>query len=440
MKMRLSIVDRNLISLRRTFLLRWAQYEKKVLFALFLFALLARLSVNFWILGIDHVGGPDVRGYESIAQSLLTGRGFLSSSQDYAHRPPVYPLFLTLIYGTFGLRNYLALKLAESVIGALTCLVIYLIGKQVWGWPVGLAGAVIAALYPCFLYYTGAVLTENLFTFLLTAATYFLLRAEQYLLTAPWRGKSVYYLMGGFLLGLGILTRSYIVLLVPLLFLWAILVYPTLRSALIAVGLVVGVTVLTILPWTVRNFLVLQEFVPLSTVGGITFWGGNNPVVGQVPDRMGRWIHYSQLPGAQELDSLPEVEKDRLAYQMGLNFLRENPHLWGPLYLAKLKRFWSIVPNVDSRRDKLLSLLSYGLIFPFFWIGVVAAATYQRKPWLLWFVILVAVLNALIFYGSLRFRFPIEPFMILFAVLGFLRFIQTVDAACWHRLLTEATR
>ena len=44
-------------------------------------------------------------------------------------------------------------------------------------------------------------------------------------------------------------------------------------AALLAVGAVAVVS-----PWTVRNFLVLGRFVPITTSSAEVFWIGNNPV------------------------------------------------------------------------------------------------------------------------------------------------------------------
>ncbi len=59
----------------------------------------------------------------------------------------------------------------------------------------------------------------------------------------------------------------------------------------------VGAAIL--MPWWIRNYLIFERFVPLSTAGGMTLWIGIQPG--------GQWI-----PAPQRLLA-PELEMARLA-------------------------------------------------------------------------------------------------------------------------------
>ena len=55
---------------------------------------------------------------------------------------------------------------------------------------------------------------------------------------------------------------------------WPALPRPALLSRLAVVG--VGM-VLVIAPWTVRNVLALDTFIPIANNSGATLWAGHNP-------------------------------------------------------------------------------------------------------------------------------------------------------------------
>ena len=70
----------------------------------------------------------------------------------------------------------MVVRIIQAFIGTLTCLNIYLIGKQVFDKDVGKISLLIASIYPFPVYYTGALLTENIFTFLLSLSVLQLLK------------------------------------------------------------------------------------------------------------------------------------------------------------------------------------------------------------------------------------------------------------------------
>jgi hypothetical protein len=113
--------------------------------------------------------------------------------------------------------------------------------------------------------------------------------------------------------------------------------------------------------------------------------------------------------------------------------MRERMPLWPQVALAKLARFWRLgaegggtggwqrpgSPLEPLRR--LDPLLIWSLVtLPFAIWGVVRASMGARR----WFqalpllVILYFTLVALVFFGSLRMRVPVEPLVVLYVALG----------------------
>src|SRR5262249_23611455 len=116
-------------------------------------------------------------------------------------RPPLYPALLAGVYSVAGLENFAAVRLLQAALSLLTVVVLYRLGREiatprVAAWLAGLYG-----FYPSLLVFNHFVLTEVLFTLLLTTACYLLVLSFK-------RGSVRFAALSGVVLGLAALTRS----------------------------------------------------------------------------------------------------------------------------------------------------------------------------------------------------------------------------------------
>ena len=85
------------------------------------------------------------------------------------------------------------------------------------------------------------------------------------------------WLMVGLVLGAAVLASSAFVLAVPLTLLWIATAARPLAMRARDAGCLLAAAALVVLPVTLRNRAVSDEWVLVATNGGITFWQGNNP-------------------------------------------------------------------------------------------------------------------------------------------------------------------
>ena len=104
---------------------------------------------------------PDSVRYDRIASELLLGEGFSSS-----FTAPLYPVFLSWVYALFG-HSLLAVRIMHSIIGTASVFIMYLLGREIFSEKAGLTAALLGSVYPFFIFFTGLVLTETVFIFLL---------------------------------------------------------------------------------------------------------------------------------------------------------------------------------------------------------------------------------------------------------------------------------
>ena len=69
-------------------------------------------------------------------------------------RAPLYPYFLGAIYTALGHDYYLA-RLIQLILGSISCVLVYLVGREIFNWRVGLVASLIASFYGVFIYFDG---------------------------------------------------------------------------------------------------------------------------------------------------------------------------------------------------------------------------------------------------------------------------------------------
>jgi 4-amino-4-deoxy-L-arabinose transferase-like glycosyltransferase len=214
---------------------------------------------------------PDAGAYARIAESLYRDGSFdarppgasreVQPTSSYA---PGLPLFVAGLYQLSGGVHLTFALVVLALLGAGAIPLTYLLGSRMAGPTAGLIGAAALAIYPALLQYQGLLLTEPLAAFLLSAALVTFLHAADR--PSPWR-----WLGAGALLGaLSLVRPEYLVVAVLLPLTW--LVREGLRGRLRHSAALAGVsllgTFLVLAPWTIRNAIVLDRAVPVSTGGG----------------------------------------------------------------------------------------------------------------------------------------------------------------------------
>lgn len=387
-------------------LIRWAELRTgKILLVTAAFALLLRLLFAGTLEGRLYF--DDAVEYHGVALSLLQGKGLVNDVEGLgvAATPPLYPFFLAACYFLFG-ESILTVRIVQALIGSLSCLLLYLVGREAFGKPAGLVAAWIGALYPFFVFLSGFLLTETLFIFLLLLLLLLLLKSAK----QNGAGKAA---AAGIVGGLAILLRPSL-LFFPFLLgpLWILVGRPRWRASK-AFGAFLIFALLTVAPWTVRNYLRLGAFVPVTTHGGWSLYEANSPrgTGGPAMEEVG-W--------PKEVSGMSEVERDRFLTRQALLFIRQHPLNFLKLAFVKLARFWNVVPNFAEYRSPGYVLVSLVCFTPVLILGLWGIViTLKEKggivPSILALPILYYTLLHMVFIGSIRYRIPIDALLILFA-------------------------
>ncbi len=214
---------------------------------------------------------PDAHAYYALSKALYEegsyGGPSFHDSSDWSPGAPL--LYAAAFYATAGPREGTA-RILEALLGVAAIVVVFALGRRLAGSRAGLLAAFAAAVYPPFIHSTGELMSEPPAFFTLPAAVLAFLWASEQKQLRVW-------LLPGFLFGLTALIRpEYLVVGIAFAVLAAIRLgrergWRTGLGAALALAVALAVP---IVPWTVRNEVVLGRLVPISTGDGKALYVG----------------------------------------------------------------------------------------------------------------------------------------------------------------------
>jgi hypothetical protein len=175
------------------------------------------------------------------------------------------------------------------------------------------------------------------------------------------------------------------------------------------------------LPWMIRNALLVGEFTPRSS-GGIQLRMGNNDIAW----RTGSGLYTLALCAsdspveAKRMRELGEAAYDRECGREGIEFIRHNPGKFLDLTGLRIRNWWIGYDSVYTAHVHGISnlmlwkRLTGSLWLPFFLVGAVLTARRGYPVYPLLAVILLFPLPYYVIFISVRYRFPTETLILLF--------------------------
>lgn len=393
-------------------------------------ALVAILALGLGLrLGEAWDGRPpvyDAKAYAAIATNLSEGDGFTAGSgatQPSSNYSPGVPLFVAGVYAVTGDVHERAARVVLAVVGTLSVLFAYILGRRL-GWALqrprsrevagvptpdrrlvkkrgystqnspnvwaAIVGALVVTIYPALLEYQGMLMSEPLAATLLSGGVLATLWA--------WDGGLARWLLPGSLFGLLALTRpEYLGIAVLVAIVIAARRLRTdWRASLLPPAVFLLAAVLVVAPWTARNAVALDRFVPISTGGGQVLFAGTylpsegDPekvgaeVVAEHPDLFSpqdaQRLRLEQILTRLATDRYPGMETDKALSKLGKEQLwddvSEDPAEYAGFVAAKVGRIWSHGPR-DVMREPVWEVLHWALVA----VGLLGLAilTWRRR-------------------------------------------------------------
>jgi 4-amino-4-deoxy-L-arabinose transferase-like glycosyltransferase len=367
--------------------------------------------------------GDDSHAYYALSKALYTegsyGGPSFHDSSDWSPGAPL--LYATSFYATGGAREGTA-RIVEALLGAAAILVVFFLADRLAGPTAGLLAALAVAVYPPFIHSTGELMSEPAAILTLPAAVLAFLWASEVGPSvsragpvagtgspssqaaggdpAPHATRAWRWLVTGLLFGATALIRpEYLLVGVAFVGLGGIRVvrqHGWCAGAITSVLLIAGLSI-PVVPWTVRNAVVLGRLVPISTGSGKALYVGTYlPADGDYQRVKAllaeRYLHRSLAPGSAALDRVdptplfdriarsryPELPRDsalgRVGKQDFSKYFGADPAGYLAMTVRKTWRMWSagVGEAMSGTAGRLVQVL-FGLL------GLAGLATLARR-------------------------------------------------------------
>jgi 4-amino-4-deoxy-L-arabinose transferase-like glycosyltransferase len=397
--------------------------ERRLLFAAIVLGLAARIA---YVLATRHyaLAGDEVE-YDSEGWLIAHGHlfytrlpyGILTAG---AWKPPGYPLWVGLWYAIAG-HHALVVRFAQVPFGAATIAFSWVLARRLFGARVATAAAFVVALYPLAFQYEELLYSESLATPLTLAVLIVIFTGT------PTRRRAI---VCGLLLGVSLLIRaSDVFLLAGVLVTWGIAA--GWRRGIGLTALATLAAALVVVPWTVRNEIVVHGFVPIA-IDDAALYGTFNAQSAHDPVYPYAWR--ADPPSAAPLFSpahpLDELTLHSKLLHLGLSYIGAHPtSMLGAFFWNGLSRLWDIRHRSRSLaevpfegRSRLLTNVGldvYDVLLP---LALIALWRARRRRALVLGVLAIALAAAIVFTSDsgTRYRATLEPLIAVLACAGVL--------------------
>jgi 4-amino-4-deoxy-L-arabinose transferase-like glycosyltransferase len=402
------------------------------LFLIFLVAFLIR--VIFTLTLKDGFYFSDEFDYTVTARHFAA-HGTLPESFD---RSPLFPLFLAGLFKLGG-ESFFYIRIVQAVLGAIIALQIALIGRRVGGSGVGIVAGALWAIYPMGVFMSGILYPAILLTSLMTSAVLCLLAKRDSPAYVAWVA------LAGLLLGAGTLTKPMVFSSIVVVALWLFTQRRSSRLRLLLVSIFLGSALMSLLPWTLHNAVKHGEFVPVESrsLDELVPWAGSATTPTMESKRgQGQLIQAKgdSTPVAQPIaDSTLAGMLTRMAkrypgefvsffelYPTRVGFLKQSQR--EQARRKKTERFVRYIP-FGSDLVMTVSIFSVGPLYLFAVVGIASMwRGREKRRELSLFVLLVMsfALSYAVSWGKIRYRIPVDPYIILLSAWGLVAFWNSV--------------
>jgi len=359
------------------------------------------------------------------ARSIAQGESFPPFADRPFFRAPFYIWFLAAVSRLFG-DSLLIPRLVQCLFGAATIALVHHIGRIAFDVRAARIAATIAATYWVLIYFDGELLIPSLIVPLNLLAIALTLRLVG---SAPPRRL----VLAGLVWGISAIARPNVLLFVPFVALWLLWQKRARWQQGFLPALIFLLACLApILPITAYNTFVQDDFVLVSSQGGVNFWIGNNPdsngVFAIVPGtREGWWTgYYDTIALAEQAEGreLRASEVSRHYASRAWAFILGEPAQSIPLLWRKLKLFFTAFEygnneNITffAHRFSVVPFFSigFGVLAPLGLLGLLLCLRRGSELFPLWGFFFVYTASVVAFFVSARFRVPILPVLMVFA-------------------------
>jgi hypothetical protein len=397
---------------------------------IFLLAIGARYAFMLFS-GVDSYAMPDWARYDRQSDGILAGNFNLEESLFIT--APLYSYVIAALKFSFGNNYHSVVAGLQITLSAISVVYLALTAQTIFSERrIYLLTGVGFAIYPITLYYTHQYGQESIFQSLLIISLYYYSRLLK-------NGSLSSLVQFAIVFSLALLTKSHIILMLPLLMLSLLVKYGLNKNSLTQVGAVVVIVFLITLPYGIYNKIANGTYIISSSGLGGHFVTGHNddfynyvvnpPLLGSTEHTRLKSMNFDVLARlAPELSGMTHQQKQARYLQEGLRWSIENPEKLFILSWHNLINFLRPGPSRDHQPFKpwLIALILSAPVFLLAYFEIVRRLHSDFRSHLLICSLFIGMLIfSLGFYTQNRFRVvTIEPYYLMYACSGLMYLIN----------------
>jgi len=387
---------------------------------------------------LEHHPGQPSNLWSQIALNVANGRGYVGCAQSYfpfcgpanqvtaTREPAPVLLFAALARMTGGLQP--VGMIVEWILNLAILAGVFSLTRELGGTrPALLAGLMWAVYLPAIHIFYPAIAGDALATLGVTWALFFFLRAAA-------TNRSVDWLMSGACLGISGLSRSSVVILIPVLAICA-LVQPriginpppfSVKAKLRASALLLSASIMLLVPWMVRNYLAFDRVVIGTTLGDYNLYRHNamlltDDYLKYVGPEEGRSEVQALLVRRPDLHGTEsEAQMDAVYRHEALRIISTAPARYLCLSAYRFFLLW-FNWGVEAAYGKGATLSDTAMMVQqgaLLLLGIIGSLSSSRRVWPLLFSIGVFLLLHIAVIGRLYLLMPVMPLVVVLSALG----------------------
>lgn len=389
-------------------------FSRPLAWIVFVTALCVRLLFLWvWeIKGLENHFGND--GYVLLAQYWL---GWLPGLNQFGilNPGPGFALWCAFLFKLTGTPNFLLVRFSNCLFSAFSCLLLAWWTLQTQPARTATLCAIGMAFSPMLIFFTPHLQSESFFIFF--EILFFLSLGAHW----PKQKRFTAWILGVFF-GWLCIIRSAIAIYAPFLALALYWPYRKNRNILLLVTLLAFGTTIPVSIRASLNWMHYKKFIPLTVQSGLTLFAG---ISLDAEDRRNRILPIWDEMKEKGITSW--IDQDRYFGRKAMETIRSNPLGYTKILLIKAPKFWRPWPYAPYPVPVRWFLgVYYSTLFILAGFGAYRSWTCRKQLLPIYLLFLSFTISHAFFDTSLRYRMPLEPFLIFFAAIGLANIIDRI--------------
>ncbi len=365
-------------------------------------------------------GSPTIDAlYHHIWALQIAGGDILGGGPYF--RAPLYPILLGLQYAIFGV-NFTAVTLIQHLIGITAIPLTYIIAKRFFNPTIAYIAAGLVSINGILIYFESQLLLD----FLCVVLMLLLILTLEY---SYRKKKLIVFILPGIVTGLYAITRPNILAVIPLIIFWLFMLEFDYKTKVkTSIMFLLGV-LLFVVPITVRNIAVGDDFVIVASQGGVNFYIGNNEQADGYTALLPGFGHTWQYSDAEyETAGALGVKPDKVKpsqvssyyFDKSFKYIIKHPGHFIKLIIKKLYMFWNYFEISNNNNLYFLTgyigisfipMFLFVIISPLGLVGTILCFFKERRYWIFPLIIFGYMATIVAFFVTGRFRIPLIPLL-----------------------------